>query len=199
MSWKLVNRCAIVRVWHLLGVSPWPRERPDLFRSEQRTRSRVFGGAPTEASTDQWARPPWMPSLLRGIITRQRLNYLVLVPVVWRAPFMIEHEFCMAADISKILAIGGVHKLGWAQTFCFIWMLNVWQGELTKGGGPDRRITFHKKQNASPPGDLLNFLFRGWVRLVTRLTQKPSVKGVGGQIHYLGPGTKTLCLAPPEV
>lgn len=57
--------------------------------------------------------PLWMPLLLRGIITRQRLNYLALIPVEWRLSFMIEHEFCMAADISKILAMGELSS--WAE------------------------------------------------------------------------------------
>ena len=57
--------------------------------------------------------PLWMPLLLRGIIRRQRLNYLALIPVVWRLSFMIEHEFCMAADISKILAMGELSS--WAE------------------------------------------------------------------------------------
>lgn len=43
------------------------------------------------------------------------MNYLVLLPVVCGVSFMIEHEFCMAADISKILE-GRTVKLGWAQT-----------------------------------------------------------------------------------
>lgn len=57
--------------------------------------------------------PLWMPLLLRGIITRQRLNYLALIPVEWRLSFMIEHEFCMATDISKILAMGELSS--WAE------------------------------------------------------------------------------------
>lgn len=66
-----------------------------------RTRSRVCQGAPAEASTDQRALP-----LFKGIIRRQRLNNLELLSVVWRFSIIIRHEFCMAADISKILARG---------------------------------------------------------------------------------------------
>lgn len=72
-----------------------------------RTRSRVCGGAPAEASTDQQALP-----LFKGIIRRQRLNNLALLSVVWRFSIIIGHEFCMAADISKILA-----RWGGKQTF----------------------------------------------------------------------------------
>lgn len=146
-------------MWHLLGASSWPWERSDLFKSKWKQGLGCFGEAPTKASTDQQACPPWMPSLLKGIITRQRLNYLVLFPVVWRVSFMIEHEFCMAADISKILAMGELssrarHRLG-KQTFCFIRVLqdHVWHGELLKAW----TLSLFIKQNASPPCDLLNF------------------------------------------
>lgn len=75
---------------------------------------------------------------------------------------MIEYEFCMTADISKILAMVDLsswagHGLG-AQTFCFIRVLldHVSHSQLSKGQ-PLRPYQFSFKQNASPLCDPLNF------------------------------------------
>lgn len=128
-----------------------------------------------------------MPSLLKGIITRQRLNYLVLLPVVWRVSFMIEHEFCMAADISKILAMGDLAS--WAQTR----RADLLFHPSAEGPRLTRRafksvasvaISLFIKTECFTSPRSLELLFCCWARLMIRLTWNPSVKG--GQIHYLG-------------
>lgn len=135
--------------------------------------------------------PLWMPLLLRGIIRRQRLNYLALIPVVWRLSFMIEHEFCMAADISKILAMGELSS--WAeQTPQTDPLFHVSAAGLRltrrafKRVAPTRHITFHKNRMLHLPVISWTFI----LLLVIRWTWNPSVKG--GQIHYLDPTQRHL-------
>lgn len=108
---------------------------------------------------------------------------------MWRVSFMIEHEFCMAADISKILAMGELsswagHRRG-KQTFSFIRVLrdHVWHGELLKRAAPITISLFIKTECFTSPRSLELLLCR-WARLMIGLTWNPSVNGE--QIHYLG-------------
>lgn len=69
---------------------------------------------------------------------------------------MIEHEFCIATDISKILAKGELsswagHRLG-KQTFVSPECCRTTSDtESFEKGGPDRHITFHKNRTLHLP------------------------------------------------
>lgn len=76
---------------------------------------------------------------------------------------MIEHEFYMAADILKILS-GGERSpagVGGARQNRPLFQPSAAEPRLTRwgfqrGGGPDRRITFHQNRTLHLP-EILNF------------------------------------------
>ncbi len=197
MSWKLVDRYEIDGVRHLLGVSPWPLERCDLFKPRREQglgcsekhpprRARINGPSPLECLR-----------FLRGIITRQRLNYLVPVSVVWQASFMIEHKFCMAADILKILAMGkpsswAGHRASVPSECCG----TVSDTASFQRGGPDPRITFHKNR-------MLHLPVISWTFILLQGATRDQVNTDSlyerGTNSLPRRNTKTLCLSPPEV
>lgn len=136
-----------------------------------RTRSRVCRGAPTQASTDQRAL-----LLLKGIIRRQRLNNLALLPVVWRFSLIIGHEFCIRPVTFQKSSLGEANGP--------LSRLSVTRPRLTppafKGGNPDHFPWKH----ASPGCDLLQVLFCWAAWLLIRSTWAPAVNE-GQPIHYL--------------
>lgn len=84
---------------------------------------------------------------MRRIIRRQRLNYLVLLAVVWRVSFMIEHEFYMASDISKIIATGersmsNSENRPFVSCECF----RTTSDTAFRWAAPWRRIAFHNNR-----------------------------------------------------
>lgn len=108
---------------------------------------------------------------------------------------MIEHEFCMAADILKILAGGRGVQLGWggarARANRPLFQPSAAEPRLTRwgfqrGGGPDRRITFHQNRMLHLP-EILNFY-----------SARDSCSKGGLCVCVCGEFI-TLCLAPPEV
>lgn len=160
-----------------------------------RTNQRVFREAPNGASTDQKVHSPWMPSLFRRIITRQRLNYLVLLLWCDRFHLWLIMNFTWLLSF-KNPCYGGTDELAASRPSVSSECCRTTSDMVSlQKGGPYRHITFHKNK-------MLHLPVISWTFIVLLNTTHDQVDMKSCHEWWTNSlpqaDTKTLCLAPPE-
>lgn len=197
MTWKLVDRCEIVAVWHLLGVSPWPQERSDLFKSNWEHGLGCSEKHPPRRARINGPAPPLNAVAFEGNHNETKAELFSTDPC-WVTAFVYDWAWILHGRWHfKNPRYGRTVKLGWADSTdrpsvpCERRRTTSDTTSFQKGG-PDRHITFHKNRMLHLPVISWTFI----LLLVIRWPWNPSMKG--GQIHYLDPTQRHLVWLHPR-
>lgn len=198
MTWKPVDRWGIVGGWHLLGVSLWPWERFDLFKSK---REQVLGCSeehpPRRARISRPA--PFNAFACKRNHNKTKAELFSAAPCCVTG-FVYDWAWILHGSWHfKNPCYGRTVKVGWAQTWHtnLPFHLSAAGPRLAnfKKGGPYRYITFHKNR-------MLHLPVISWTFIVLLSSTCDQVNLESLHERWTNslpwPDTKILCLAPPE-